>query len=101
MGIISDQITELNENYNELGNDLVLLESVVLAMQIENEFLREYILSSLNFVTSSIRQHTKDICFLAKSLCKKAVPAIQKEAAVPPPLFNPSYSWDQTANHPD
>ncbi len=99
MNRIPDQITELNENYHDLGDVLLLLESVILAMQMENEFSRKHILSSLHFLTSSIEQYTKDICFLTNHLSRNIT--IQKEAALPPPLFNPLYNSDQTASHPD
>ncbi len=78
MNNIKDQITELNQNYNDLGEDLLLLEAVILATQRENEFPPEYVLSSLDRVMTCLRQHTEDICLLAKQLRKRASPARQK-----------------------
>ena len=71
MSTINNQITELNQNYNDLGEDLLLLEAVILATGVENEFPEEYITSSLKRMEECIRQHTKDIHFLANLLVRK------------------------------
>ena len=78
---INDQITELNQNYNDLGEDLLLLEAVVLAAGIENEFPEEYIASSLKRMEGCIRQHTEDIQFLANLLHREAASAPYPGAA--------------------
>lgn len=69
MSILTQQIIELNQNYNDLGEDLVLLESVLLASRGEHDFPGEYILSSLTRVTDYIQQHTEEINHLAEYLC--------------------------------
>lgn len=68
MTSLTEQIIELNANYNELGEDLVLLESVLQADQRENAFPREYVASSLARVTDYIQQHTEAINQMAEYL---------------------------------
>ena len=68
MTTFTEQIIELNANYNYLGEDLVLLESVLQASQQENDFPREYIASSLTRVTDYIQQHTEAINQLSEYL---------------------------------
>lgn len=68
MNLLTEQIIELNSNYNELGEDLVLLESVLQAAQTENGFPKEFVASSLTRVTDYIRQHTEAIDQLAQFL---------------------------------
>ena len=69
---ISDQITELNQSYNNLGEDLVLMEAVIIAMDHENEFPSEYIASSLRRTMDYTEQHLTDIQHIAESLLRKA-----------------------------
>ena len=69
---IQEQITELNQNYNDLGEDLLLIESVVIASRCENEFPSEYITSSLHRMMDYTEQHLGEIANLAESLLKKA-----------------------------
>lgn len=64
----TEQIIELNINYNCLGEDLVLLESVLQAAQTENNFPKEFVASSLTRVNDYIRQHTEAIDQLAQFL---------------------------------
>lgn len=64
----TEQIIELNINYNCLGEDLVLLESVLQTAQTENDFPKEFVVSSLTRVTDYIRQHTKAIDQLSQFL---------------------------------
>ena len=61
-------ITELNENFNDLGEDLVLLESVLQTGKGEAEFPGEYITSSLRRVADYVEQHTKTIHQLTRFL---------------------------------
>ena len=61
MNTLADQIIELNANYNDLGEDLVLLEAVLQADRTENDFPREYIAASLIRVNDYIHQHTEAI----------------------------------------
>ena len=69
---IQEQITELNRNYNDLGEDLLLMESVMIASCCENEFPPEYITSSLCRVMDYTEQHLKEVRNLAKSLLREA-----------------------------
>ena len=68
MRTITENIIELNANYNYLGEDLVLLESVLQASQRENDFPREYVTASLTRVTDYIQQHTEAINQLSEYL---------------------------------
>lgn len=63
-----DRIAELNRNFNDLGEDLVLLEAVLQASLGETEFPEEYITSSLCRMVEYVDQHTEDICQLARQL---------------------------------
>ena len=74
MSKIKDQIIELNQNFNDLGEDLLLLEAVVLTAQGENDFPQEYIASSLGHLVGCINQHTEDIRFFAGLLQKETSP---------------------------
>ena len=74
MSKIKDQIIELNQNFNDLGEDLLLLEAVVLTAQGENDFPRDYITSSLGHLVGCINQHTEDIRFYADLLQKETSP---------------------------
>ena len=67
---MEDCITELNQNYNNLGEDLLLMEAVVIAMHHENEFPSEYITSSLCRMMDYTDQHLKEIRDLAKMLLR-------------------------------
>ena len=63
-----ERIAELNRNFNDLGEDLVLLEAVLQASLGETEFPEEYITSSLCRMVEYVDQHTEDICQLARQL---------------------------------
>ena len=63
-----ERIAELNRNFNDLGEDLVLLEAVLQASLGETEFPEEYIISSLCRMAEYVDQHTEDICQLARQL---------------------------------
>ena len=63
-----ERIAELNRNFNDLGEDLVLLEAVLQASLGETEFPEEYITSSLCRMVEYVDQHTEDICQLASQL---------------------------------
>ena len=82
MDKIREQIVELNQNYNDLGEDLVLLESVILAVQDENDFPQEYIVSSPKRMQECIKQHTGDIRFFAELLRKEVSPAPGEPKAI-------------------
>ena len=68
MTTVLEQIIELNANYNYLGEDLVLLESVLQAVHTENDFPHEFVASSLIRVTDYIQQHTSAINQLSQFL---------------------------------
>ena len=63
-----ERIAELNRNFNDLGEDLVLLEAVLQASLGETELPEEYIPSSLCRMVEYVDQHTEDICQLARQL---------------------------------
>jgi len=65
---IRDHITELNQNYNDLGEDLLMLEAVLIASEGETGFPAEYVVSSLERIRDYTCQHTKDIEQLTQSL---------------------------------
>lgn len=64
-------IAELNENFNSLGEDLVLLESVLQAGGGETAFPGEYIASSLRRAADYVDQHTQAIHQLTRYLAGK------------------------------
>ena len=72
MNTIMAQIEELNENFNELGEDLVLLESVVLAARMGDQFPEEFVESGIERVMAYIRQHLGDVGNLSRGLSKRA-----------------------------
>lgn len=67
---IEEQIIKLNQNYNDLGEDLLLLEAVALAAS-DSGFPKEYIASSVERMLMCIDQHTADIRFFAAMLCEE------------------------------
>lgn len=70
----AEQLTELHQNYNDLGEDL-LLESVLLAAESETSFPEEYVSSSLHRMGDYIRQHTSEINQLSHILSARRAPA--------------------------
>ena len=82
MDKIEDQIIELNQNYNDLGKVLLLLEVVVLTVQGENDLPQEYIASSIGRMIRCIDQHTEDIRFFAELLQKEVSPAPGEPKAI-------------------
>ena len=66
------RIAELNQSYNELGEDLLIIESIVIASRHENGFPPEYITSSLYRVIAYTEQHLEEIQFWAKSFLSEA-----------------------------
>lgn len=73
MNQITDQIIELRQSYNDLGEDLMLLESVVTAVQAGCEFPEECVASGLKRVVDYIRQHTGEVEKTSHILQKTAV----------------------------
>lgn len=67
---IKEYIAELNQNYNDLGEDLVMLEAVLLAREGETGFPEEYITSSANRLADYIDQHVEELQQLAEYLAR-------------------------------
>lgn len=63
-----EYITELNQNYNDLGEDLVMLEAILSAAGDGTEFPQEYIESGLERIQGYIQQHTEEIGCLTRCL---------------------------------
>ena len=80
--VIQYWITELNQSYNDLGEDLLLMEAVVIAMHQENEFPVEYIASGLRRVMDYTEQHLKDIRKSATNLHQRSISAPGEPEAV-------------------
>ena len=72
MNTLSEQIMELNANYNELGEDLLLLESLLQSAPKESAFPREYVSSSLIRINDYIQQHTKAINHMSEYLTQSS-----------------------------
>ncbi len=63
-----EYINELNQNYNDLGEYLLMLESILLMSDGETGFPGECVLSSLERIQDYARQHIKEIDLLANCL---------------------------------
>ena len=63
-----EYIDELNRNYNELGEDLLMLEAILSIPEGEGRFPGEYVASSLERIQDYARQHTREIDLLANCL---------------------------------
>ena len=61
MNQITEQIAELNQTYSDLGEDLVLLVSVLQAARRGSDFPPGAVTSSLSRVADYIEQHTETI----------------------------------------
>ena len=96
MDALSEKIIELNQNYNNLGEDLVLLEALVEAACRDNEFPEDCIESASHRMADYIEQHAEAINQLAKSIIGK--PSLPAGA----PLQTPSCrAGRQAAEHRD
>ena len=62
--------TEINQNYNDLGEDLVMLEAILLLSEGVTEFPAEYIISSKKRLQDYICQHMGEIEQLTGYLTK-------------------------------
>ena len=69
-----EYIAELNRNYNELGEDLLMLESILLVSG-ETGFPGEYAASSLERIQDYARQHIQEIDLLANCLIHVHAPS--------------------------
>ena len=76
---LTEYISELNQNYNDLGEDLLMLEAILLAPEKEMSFPDEFLESSLQRIRDYARQHTKEIDLLTGRLaarpCRQAASA--------------------------
>ena len=83
MNALMGQIEELNENFNELGEDLVLLESVAIAVQVGYPFPKEFVESGVTRVMDYIRQHLEDVRNLSGGLSRRAVKNSKAASSLP------------------
>ena len=74
MSKLMAQIDELNANFNELGEDLILMEALVIASHTGYEFPEEYIGSGLKRIRDYIHQHLGEIQHISQIVCKLAIP---------------------------
>ena len=70
-----EYIAELNQNYNDLGEDLLMLESILLVSEGETGFPGECATSSLERIQDYVRQHIQEIDLLANCLIHAPVRA--------------------------
>lgn len=70
-----DIIHNINQNFNDLGTDLVLLEALLQAAQEENDFPEEFVESGLKWMEDTVLQHTGDIQNLTHFAVKQALTA--------------------------
>ena len=73
MSKLMEQVDELNETFNELGEDIVLLEALVFASHMGYDFPEEYLTSGLMRIKGYIRQHLGDVQDLSRIVCKQAI----------------------------
>ena len=72
MSTLMEQVDELNETFNELGEDIVLLEALVFASHMGYDFPEEYLTSGLKRMRDYIHQHLGDIKDLSRIVSKHA-----------------------------
>lgn len=80
MSDISKTVCEINENFNDLGADLVLLEALLQAIQGKHNFPEEFVESGLKWMGEAICQHTADIAYLSEFLIREAPRATELPA---------------------
>ncbi|MBD5162093.1 MAG: hypothetical protein HDT14_08795 [Oscillibacter sp.] len=68
---IKEYIEEINQNYNDLGENLLMLEAVLLAREEETGFPEEYIASSVKRLTDYIDQHVGELRQVAGILVRQ------------------------------
>ena len=73
MSKLMAQIDELNETFNELGEDIVILEALVIASHTGYQFPEEFLESGLKRIKGYIRQHLGDVQDLSRIVCKQAI----------------------------
>lgn len=85
MSKLMEQVDELNETFNELGEDIVLLEALVFASHMGYDFPEEYLASGLKRMRDYIHQHLGDIQDLSRIVCKHANLPQAAETPINPP----------------
>ncbi len=71
MNTLMSQINELNETFDELGEDLVLLEALAIAVHMGHPFPEDFLNSGLDRMTDYIHQHLNDVKNLSRGVCKR------------------------------
>ena len=75
--------TEIHQNYNDLGEDLLMLEAIVTAEAGERGFPGEYVESGMERLGEYIEQHTGELRQLVRYLIRHKTgrrPTIKSEA---------------------
>ena len=70
MNCMIEQIVELYEIYNYLGEDLVLLDAMATVKRAGHPLPDEYVASCSQRLLDYIEQHTGEIQHLARYVCK-------------------------------
>ena len=71
MNTLMSQINELNETFDELGEDLVLLEALAIAVHMGHPCPEDFLNSGLDRMTDYIHQHLTDVKNLSREVCKR------------------------------
>lgn len=85
MSKLMEQVDELNETFNELGEDIVLLEALVFVSHMGYDFPEEYLTSGLKRMRDYIHQHLGDIKDLSRIVSKHANLTQTSETLSSPP----------------
>lgn len=72
MSRLTEQIFEINENFNDIGADLVLLEALLREIEEGRNFPIEFIELGLKRLGEFLSQHTGDITYLSGLLIEEA-----------------------------
>lgn len=62
---LSETICEINENFEDLGADLVLLESLLFSIDEKRSIPERYVGPGMKRLRESIQQHANDIIYLS------------------------------------
>lgn len=73
MSRLSELTVEINQNFNDLGAVLVLLQALTQAVQTEHDYPQEYVEAGLERMEEHVRQYTKDVCYLSGLLVKESL----------------------------
>lgn len=63
---LSETICEINENFEDLGADLVLLESLLFSIDEKRSIPERYVGPGMKRLRESIQQHANDIIYLSR-----------------------------------